>query len=163
MKYTFHTNLSKDECITRLNNSVEKETFFSNARWSESGQGIIGKIGQRDFKLYMKQGARIDFRPYFFGELVQVANGTIISGKFKISFFVKIFMAIWFALPSYISIAIVATSRNSAVIDLLPMFMMIGFGVAAIGFGKYSGKSVEKIILAFITQTLQTDSPEKHA
>jgi len=73
MELKFHTSLSKEECIERLNKALKRK-FFSG--WSL----VVGKINNDNIYLRRPQYRGVIFPKIFSGRLQSVINGTEIIG-----------------------------------------------------------------------------------
>jgi hypothetical protein len=58
---------------------------------------VIGSSSGDRFHLYVvRNDFRNSFAPHFYGRLTTATSGTVIEGKFRMHFFVRIFLSIWF-------------------------------------------------------------------
>ena len=74
MELKFHTNLSKDECIKRLNDAF-RQKFFS------VGKPIVGKVNGGKFHFREPEGwGTWSFNKRFSGHIESVSDGTEIIG-----------------------------------------------------------------------------------
>jgi hypothetical protein len=82
-----YCNGSVSDCRTRLTGSVGFNTVGP----------VIGDVSGNRFHLYViGKDFRNSFAPQFHGKLTAATSGTVIEGKFRMHFFVRIFLTIWF-------------------------------------------------------------------
>ncbi len=126
-EYVFHTNLSVDESIEILKNTIDNDAFglFS---WA-SGYQMVGAIKGVKFRVFKGTGWRVDFwtpfEPVFYGALANSGAHTTITGHFSLHPFSKGLIFVLYA----ISILIVWPDGNFLSYWLLFLTAFIVLGI----------------------------------
>jgi hypothetical protein len=117
MQFKFHTKLSKDECVKRLN-EASRQKFFS------LGNDIIGKVKGDNFCLRSVQHAYLDtFNKSLSGSLQPVSDGTdIIVGRTTIFTKQNILLLLLLIFLSLVA----SRSLDGDVISFLKVIIILG-------------------------------------
>jgi hypothetical protein len=85
------------------------------------------------------------FKPYFIGRF-EVRDGvTVLTGRFTMALFAKIFMSVWFGMMLLFAGATLLASISSPTLLhsfwMLQPFLMLGFGIALVAVGKWLSRN----------------------
>jgi hypothetical protein len=127
---------------------------------------VLGSVKGDKFHLYVvRRDFRNSFSPHFHGKLSVAPSGTVIEGKFRMHFFVKIFLTIWFtgliAIGGNVAIMAVGSivagrPTANACFGLSFVAALLLFGVLLIYWGKVLGSDDESHILGFLQHSLDS-------
>lgn len=137
----FRSAFGLAESVERLRAATKRSVFSSLAETA-----AVGKVSEEGVRLQrvipmMSNG----FKPFFIGRF-EVRDGvTVLSGRFTMALFAKIFMSFWFGMLLAIGGGIwlgTSHSANSAPrLFLLQPFLMVGFGVVLVAVGKWFARN----------------------
>jgi hypothetical protein len=129
------------ESVERLRAATKRSVFSSLGETA-----AVGKVSEDGVRLQrvipmMRNG----FKPFFIGRF-EVRDGvTVLSGRFTMALFAKIFMSFWFGMLLAIGGGIwLGTSHSAHSVPrliLLQPFLMAGFGVALVAAGKWFARN----------------------
>jgi hypothetical protein len=151
-----YSNGSVSDCRTRLAGSVGFNTVGP----------VIGSVSGDRFRLYViRKELRNSFAPIFHGKLTAATCGTVIEGKFRMHFFVRIFLTIWFAGVMAIGGRMASFSVNSLLagrpiedsyVGLIFPTVLLLCGLLIVYWCKTLGTDDEAQIVAFLRGTLNS-------
>src|SRR5882757_4269864 len=137
----FRSAFGLAESVERLQAATKRSVFSSLAETA-----AVGKVSEEGVRLQrvipmMSNG----FKPFFIGRF-EVRDGvTVLSGRFTMALFAKIFMSFWFGMLLAIGGGIWLGTRHSANsaprLVLLQPFLMVGFGVVLVAVGKWFARN----------------------
>lgn len=174
MKISFITKLSVENCIKKISDNAERNTFMASfSRLWDYEKTFFYRIKGNTFRLEKVNYYRNSFKPVFYGKLIKENNGTRIEGYFGIHQAVKLFMIFWFLGVTILSLIPALNAIDDLFIPskivpghltanpLLALsipFIFIGFGILIIFIGKYFGEKDENEIVEFIKSKLEVIS-----
>lgn len=149
-----HSNETVSDCRTRLAGRVGFNLVGP----------IAGNVSGDKFDLYVRQkDFRNSFAPHLHGKFVAAASGTVIEGKFRMHFFVRVFLAIWFTGVTVIggrmaSFSIKRLAEGSPAANLhvglfFPAVLLL-FGLLIVYWCKALGVDDEAQMVRFLRHTL---------
>ncbi len=149
-----HSNKTISDCRTRLAGSVGFNTVGP----------VLGSTSGDRFQLYVvRKDFRNSFAPHFYGKLTAAASGTVIEGKFRMHFFIRIFLSMWFtaviAIGGRIAIfsiksLVAGRSSEDTYIGLLVPGALILCGLLMVYWCKTLGTDDEAQIVTFLQNAL---------
>jgi hypothetical protein len=158
--------MSPDAVVARLRGSVDEErwTLFSLSGY-RGHRPIIGKFGERTFRLQKRRYWHNDFAPFFYGQIQSEGNGTRIEGYFDIARHVRLYMRIWLGAVAIMGAPIfvltlleAAKGRHNvsgdAWVGLAVPPGLVAFGVLLPKVGRWMGRPQERAMLEHIQNTL---------
>jgi hypothetical protein len=137
----FRSAFGLAESVERLRAATKRSAFSSLAETA-----AVGKVSQEGVRLQrVIPMIRNSFKPFFVGRF-EVRDGvTVLSGRFTMALFAKIFMSFWFGMLLAIGGGIwVGTSHSANTaprLFLLQPFLMVAFGVVLIAVGKWFARN----------------------
>lgn len=155
-RLSLHSQETISDCRTRLIGSIGFNTVGP----------VLGDISGDKFLLYVtRRDFRNSFGPHFHGKLVAAPSGTVIEGKFRMHFIVRIFLSIWFtgviaiggkmALLSFKGIAMAQPTSETYVGLFFPVALFL-CGLLMVYWGKTLGTDDEVEIMKFLQNTLHS-------
>jgi hypothetical protein len=165
-KLVLHSDLAPDECSRRIEASTDpgNRTIFSLSGYKGS-KPLLVKFNGNQFVLWKRRYYRNDFAPYFFGTLSPDNKGTRLEGQFDMNRWVKILMRIWiafavvFTLPIFFA-TLAQSARGNAWAGVIVPIGLVIFGIFLPKFGRWIGRSEEKLMREFLQNTLAAQSAE---
>ncbi|MET0945988.1 MAG: hypothetical protein ABWY22_11305 [Flavobacterium sp.] len=163
-KLVYHSTLSKEELVIRLQNEIEAEKSFGfRALKFSYSKPYIGKINSNRFEIKKVVNYRNSFLPVIKGEIKDGINGAKIDVKMGLVDFVKAFMILWLIGVSFgcigalYSLIFTDTVNSEAGFFMFIPFAMLLFGIAMVSFGfkaesQKSIKDLEGILQAKIIE-----------
>ena len=149
-----HSSRTISDCRSRLAGLVGFNTVGP----------VIGSSSGDRFHLYVvRNDFRNSFAPHFYGRLTTATSGTVIEGKFRMHFFVRIFLSIWFTVVIAIGGRIVIFSIQSLVarrptedtyVGLFYPGVLFLCGLLMVYWCKTLGTDDEAQIVTFLQHTL---------
>jgi hypothetical protein len=153
-----HSNRTISDCRTRLAGLVGFNTVGP----------VIGSSSGDRFHLYVvRKDFRNSFAPHFYGRLTTASSGTVIDGKFRMHFFVRIFLSIWFTGVIVIGgrMAIFSIPNLAAGLPTEDMYIGLLFpgalflcGLLMVYWCKTLGMDDEDQIVTFLQNTLNSQT-----
>jgi hypothetical protein len=125
------------ESVERLAAATKRSVFSS---WGETS--AVGKVSESQVRLQrVIPMVNNSFKPFFFGRF-EVRDGvTVLSGRFALTLFVKIFMTVWFGMLLLIGggilVSAVKAQGSAPPLVLIQPLLMVGGGVLLVAFGKW--------------------------
>ncbi|MEN6372118.1 MAG: hypothetical protein ABFD64_08920 [Armatimonadota bacterium] len=166
-----HTNLSVDESLMRLKNSVltpAAALFTITSMLSGNNSDIIGKINGRKIQLKKRRYSRYNayFAMVFYGELIEDPSGygTRIIGKFDMATYSKILLPFFCVLGVLGWLLIMAVQINfgrasgnivGRYLILMPI-ALVGYYLLQVALYRWIGKDDKDSILEHLRVTLGT-------
>jgi hypothetical protein len=129
------------ESVERLAAATKRSVFSS---WGETS--AVGKVSESQVRLQrVIPMMNNSFKPFFFGRF-EVRDGvTVLTGRFSMTVFVKIFMTVWFGMLLLISGGIlvsgVKAQGSTPPFILFQPLLMVGGGVLLVAFGKWLSRN----------------------
>jgi hypothetical protein len=161
-RISLHSEENISDCRSRLVGAVGFNTIGP----------VLGSIKGNKFRLYLiRKDFRNSFSPHFHGKLSVAPSGTIIEGKFKMHFIVKILLGIWFTgvaaiggKLAVISVKSIANGRatGDTYVPLIYAMLLLLCGLLIVYWGKTLGTDDEAQILAFLQHRLNS-RPSRNA
>jgi hypothetical protein len=129
------------ESVERLAAATKRSVFSS---WGETA--AVGKVSESQVRLQrVIPMMNNSFKPFFFGRF-EVRDGvTVLTGRFTLTLFVKIFMTGWFGMLLLIGGGIlvsgVKAQGSAPPFVLFQPLLMVGGGVLLVAFGKWLSRN----------------------
>jgi hypothetical protein len=129
------------ESVERLAAATKRSVFSS---WGETS--AVGKVSESQVRLQrVIPMMNNSFKPFFFGRF-EVRDGvTVLTGRFSMTVFVKIFMTVWFGMLLLIGGGIlvsgVKAQGSTPPFVLFQPLLMVGGGVLLVAFGKWLSRN----------------------
>jgi len=129
------------ESVGRLAAATKRSVFSS---WGETS--AVGKVSESQVRLQrVIPMMNNSFKPFFFGRF-EVRDGvTVLTGRFTLTLFVKIFMTVWFGMLLLIGcgflISGVKTQGSVPHFVLFQPLLMAGAGILLVAFGKWLSRN----------------------
>ncbi len=129
------------ESVARLVAATKRSALSS---WGETS--AVGKVSESDVRLQrMIPMVRNSFKPFFLGRF-EVRDGvTVLTGRFTLAPFVKIFMTIWFGMLLLIGGTIVLNAvkapGSAPSFAVFQPLLMAGGGVLLVAFGQWLSRN----------------------
>src|SRR6185436_3653142 len=94
----WETDLSIEECLSRMTSSTERDTMFHRLGFHPKGT-VFSSIEGNTFRLFAKgvPFVRNSSQPYFYGSVAKSGKRTLIRGRFRMHRNVETFLGVWFA------------------------------------------------------------------
>lgn len=148
-RVTFLSDHTASDCSARISGAVGFNTFGP----------VLGRTSRNKFHLYLtRKDFRNSFAPHLYGRLVSTPYGTLIEADFRMHFFVRVFLTIWFtgliAITWKLAAALMADSGANVSLGACLAVMLALFGVLLVYWGKRLGADDETQMLAFLRSTL---------
>jgi hypothetical protein len=154
---SLHSNESVSDCRTRLARSIGFNTVGP----------INGSISGDKLHLYVaKQEFWNSMAPHFHGRLIAAPSGTVVDGRFRMHFFVRIFLIIWFTGVTFIggkmaSFYIHSRSLEPPSLGTYPTLLFPGAlllcGLLFVYWCKKIGEDDEPQIVTFLQNVLKAE------
>lgn len=131
---TLHSPLSPADVIARVK-SVTTQTGSTFIYWGLSiPDGYIGSVNENSFSIsFHRRFRKNSFRPVINGEVEPGIGGSIIKLKMRMSLFVVIFLAIWFALAlAACAFALAQFFANTEAFSVDSLDLLIPVGMVAL-------------------------------
>jgi hypothetical protein len=150
----YHSTLSREDLITRLENEIEAEKPFKFGVFNRSySKPYIGKIQCNTFEIKRVIDYRNSFLPIIKGQIQTHTNGSKIDVKMNLVGIVKFFMIFWLAgvlLSCLVTIYDVVVKNGfddeSGFFMFIPFLMLIfGAVMVSVGFKVESKKSIKDL------------------
>src|SRR5882757_4884230 len=137
----FRSAFGLAESVERLQAATKRSVFSSLGETA-----AVGKVSEEGVRLQrVIPMMRNSFKPFFVGHFEVRAGVTVLTGRFTMALFAKIFMSFWFGMTFVFAIgALFASFRASAPLRSLWVFqpfLMLGFGIAPVVFGKWLSRN----------------------
>jgi hypothetical protein len=129
------------ESVQRLAAATKRSVFSS---WGDTS--AVGKVSESQVRLQrVIPMMNNSFKPFFFGRF-EVRDGvTVLTGRFTLTLFVKIFMTVWFGMLLLVGGGILVSgvkAQGSAPPFLLfQPLLMVGGGVLLVAFGRWLSRN----------------------
>jgi hypothetical protein len=129
------------ESVGRLAAATKRSVFSS---WGETS--AVGKVSESQVRLQrVIPMMNNSFKPFFFGRF-EVRDGvTVLTGRFTLTLFVKIFMTVWFGMLLLIGcgflISGVKAQGSVPHFVLFQPLLMVGAGILLVAFGKWLSRN----------------------
>lgn len=129
----FESAFGLDESVKRLKAATRRWMLSSMGQPFAAGRVTAARVSlQRVIPMVGNS-----FKPFFVGRFEQRNGKVILAGRFTMSWFVKIFMTIWFAFCGFIAVAGVAAAIISPKAVPMPLMggvmLLFGFGLVRLG------------------------------
>jgi hypothetical protein len=129
------------ESVARLAAATKRSVFSS---WGETS--AVGKVSESQVRLQrVIPMMNNSFKPLFFGRFAVRDGVTVLTGRFTLAPFVKIFMTVWFGMLLLIGCGFLVSgikSEGSAPqLFLFQPLLMVGGGVLLVAFGKWLSRN----------------------
>ena len=148
--------LSREACAARLDDAVD-------TGWTGFGsKPAIGRVDQTSFRIRKRLPAAVhnSFQSYLTGRMEDSGSATRVRCQFGMHPFVRVFMAIWFAMLFAFGAGwiVMASHSNGAggftVVGAIIPIMMAVFGVGLVIFGRFFARNEQRFLLDFLAQTI---------
>ncbi|WP_417942112.1 hypothetical protein [Flavobacterium sp. RS13.1] len=147
----YHSDLTKEELIKRVQNEIEAQKSFGfRANNYSYSKPYIGKVYNDSFEIKRAINYRNSFLPVIKGFVKDDLTGSVIYVKMNIAVFVKVFMSIWlggvFLACLGVTYALIfnnAITSETGFFMFIPYFMFL-FGIIMVVFG-FKGESRKSI------------------
>ncbi|MFB9108450.1 hypothetical protein [Flavobacterium gyeonganense] len=156
----YHSNLTKEELIKRVQNEIEAEKSFGfGANNYSYSKPYIGKVYNNSFEIKRAINYRNSFLPVIKGSVQDHLSGSKIHVKMNLTDIVKVFMIIWLGGVFLACLGVTYTlifdkgfTSEAGFFMFIPYFMLF-FGTIMIVFGfkgesRKSVKDMEEILQA---------------
>jgi hypothetical protein len=160
----YHSNLTKEELIKKIQNEIEAEKSFGfGANNFSYSKPYVGKIYNNRFEIKRAINYRNSFLPVIKGTIKDDLSGSKIDIKMNLTDIVKVFMIIWLGGVFLACLGVTYTlifnngfTSEAAFFMFIPYFMLL-FGVIMVVFGfkgesRKSVKDLEEILQAKLIQ-----------
>lgn len=148
----FITRLTPEQCVSRLTAAIDNG-FFAGLFGSRP---VVGRVTETSLRLGMRRafdGYPNSFRRWLTARMRREPAGTVISGKVAIHPLFLVFMFFWCGACIWgIFYASGGPEKNA-----LQCGIMLGFGCAAAGFGRYLTRNETRFLKDFLTKTLDAE------
>ncbi|MEN2413072.1 hypothetical protein [Flavobacterium mesophilum] len=150
----YHSSLTNEELISRLQNEIEAEKSFSfKLNYNSYTKPYIGTMSHNNFKIKRAISYRNSFLPIIEGKITSDISGSKINIKMHLEEFVKVFMIIWLGGVLFACIAISyaylftnKTNTEDGGAIIIPFGMLaIGLFMVSAGFKSESKKSIKDL------------------
>jgi hypothetical protein len=124
----FVSSYALAESVTRLKAATKKWSLFN-----VSEQTAVGRVSEARVSLQrVIPMVGNSFKPIFVGRFEQVQGKTVLTGRFRLSWFVKLFMAYWFGFCALFVVLSLAAAIHKPAAALMSL---AGIGMFALGLG----------------------------
>ena len=131
----FRSAYSVAESVERLRAATKRSTFAAIGE-----AAAVGKVSQDGVRLQrVTPMVRNSFKPFFVGRFESRDGATLLTGRFGMSLFTKIFMTFWLGMVALFGVGFLVGSLNATApyprpIVIGPFLMLVaGFGLVALG------------------------------
>jgi hypothetical protein len=154
----FKSDLTLDESIQRLTAATRRSVFFTLTR-----EAAVGKVSKERVSLWhFTPILGNSFKPRFIGRFDSENGQVILTGRFTMMLFVKIFMTFWFGFCFLWTFgAIVAAIASPLTPWLLPLggVLMIAVGSGFVAFAKQLSASDIHWLTSVIQEAMRKGPP----
>jgi hypothetical protein len=162
----FQTNLQVEECIGRIKSFADEERRFLWMATSSGHKEVVYKIDDNKFRLWRRRRhINNGLMPFFYGKF-QENGGTIISGRFSMHPFIRIWnkilfgLGIVFAVLTYSILLFVGAQDGEGMpyyLYAMPIIYLLGL-TAIVQLGIWLGQSDVKLLMDFLKNRLEARS-----
>lgn len=166
-RIVLRSSLAPELVIATLRREIDEE------RWSllpfsgrAGSQPVVGKMGERRFRLRKRRYVYSDFAGQFYGSVESAPGGSRIEGYFDFPRWVRYLMRAWMALAVVIAIPIFLLTLSdrfsrthfmngaSPWVGLIVPLVLLLYAFALPAFARWLGRGSERYVLEFMETTL---------
>jgi hypothetical protein len=154
----FESAYGMDESLQRLKSATRRQSFFSVE------EGAVGTVSESRVSLQrVVPMVRNSFKPFFVGHFEHRGAKVILTGRFRLNTFVKVFLVFWMGMVGFMTLTgalAASTSRGVLPLPLMGAGMLI-FAVLLTAFGGWLSRSDPAWLSAVIQSALNSPRTEQ--
>jgi hypothetical protein len=146
--------LQPDEGAARLAAAIDQGMWLS---WRGS-KPVVGRVSGWSIRLAKRIGYQNSFQTILRGRLAPHSRGSVFRGTAGMHPGVAFFMAVWLAVAACVGVAGMVGGA-AQLVDAIPALLMMAFGVAVAGLGRWLARNEKPFLVVFLAEVLAADRP----